>query len=275
VTLLQSILLGIVQGLTEFIPVSSSAHLVLVPWLLGWSFDDKTAFVFDVLVQWGTLVGVFAYFWHDIWSIARAVVGGLASGRPFDSFEAKLGWWVILATIPAVVLGLLLKDTFEQAFSAPGVVAVLLFVTAAILIVAERLGRRMRDVSWFNTGDAVAMGFWQALSLFPGISRSGTTIGGGMLRHLDRPAAARFSFLMSIPALLGAGVIALGDLLADPLLLSALWLPLVAGFLAAAISGYLCIRWLLGYLQKRSLGVFAAYCIGFGALNLIVVLVRQ
>ncbi len=263
------------QGLTEFVPVSSSAHLVLVPWLLGWSLDDKTAFVFDVLVQWGTLVGVFAYFWRDIWSITRAVAGGLASGRPLGSFEAKLGWWVVLATVPAVVLGLLLKDTFEQTFSAPGIVAILLFATAAILIVAERLGRRTRDMSQFNTGDAVMMGFSQVLSLFPGISRSGATIGGGMLRHLDRSAAARFSFLMSIPALLGAGVVALGDLFADPLLLSALWLPLIAGFLAAAISGYLCIRWLLGYLQKRSLGLFAAYCIGFGALNLIVAIARQ
>lgn len=274
-SILQAILLGIVQGLTEFIPVSSSAHLVLVPWLLGWTFDEKTAFVFDVLVQWGTLVGVFAYFWRDIGSITRGVVGGLARRAPFESFEAKLGWWVILATIPAVVLGLLLKDTFEQTFSAPAIVAVLLFVTAAILIVAERLGKRLRELSAFNTGDAAAMGFWQVLSLFPGVSRSGATIGGGMLRHLDRSAAARFSFLMSIPALLGAGVIAIGDLLADPVLLSSLSLPIIVGFLAAAISGYLCIRWLLGYLQKRSLGVFAAYCIGFGALNLIIAFVRQ
>jgi len=274
-SILQAIVLGVVQGLTEFIPVSSSAHLVLVPWLLGWQFDEKTAFVFDVLVQWGTLVGVFAYFWRDIGSIARGVVGGLVRRAPFESFEAKLGWWVILATLPAVMLGLLLKDTFEQTFSAPAIVAVLLFVTAAILIVAERLGKRVRELSAFDSGDAVVMGLWQVLSLFPGVSRSGATIGGGMLRHLDRSAAARFSFLMSIPALLGAGVIAINDLLADSALLSTLSLPIVAGFLSAAVSGYLCIRWLLGYLQKRSLDVFAAYCIGFGALNLIIAFVRQ
>ncbi|HET7091352.1 MAG TPA: undecaprenyl-diphosphate phosphatase, partial [Anaerolineae bacterium] len=141
-TVLQAIVLGIVQGLTEFIPVSSSAHLVLVPWLLGWKFDTQTAFVFGVLVQWGTLVAVFAYFWSDVWLIARAVLGGLAHGQPFGSFEARLGWWVALATIPAVVFGLLLKDQVEATFSAPVAAASFLFVTAAILLAAERLGKR-------------------------------------------------------------------------------------------------------------------------------------
>lgn len=274
-TITQAIVLGIVQGLTEFIPVSSSAHLVLVPWLFGWSFDPDAAFVFDVLVQWGTLLGVFIYFWTDIWSIVGVVLKGLAQRKPFDSFEARLGWWMVLATIPAVVAGVLFKEQFEASFSAPMLVALFLFGTALILIIAERFGKRERDLSRLNTVDAIAMGFAQVLALFPGISRSGSTIGAGMLRQLDRTAAARFSFLMAIPVMLGAGVVAIKDLFDNTALLSTLVVPLLVGFLAAAISGYLCIRWLLAYLQRRSLAVFAIYCIVFGAANLIIALIRQ
>lgn len=270
----QAILLGIVQGLTEFLPVSSTAHLILTPWLLGWTFDAKTAFVFDVLVQWGTLVGVFVYFRADLLAIARGMAGGLARRKPFDSFEARLGWWVILATLPAVVAGLLFKDRIEGIFSAYTAVAGVLIVAAVLLVAAERWGKRSRPIEALTTTDAVAVGLWQVLALFPGVSRSASTISGGMLRHLERSAAARFSFLMSIPALLGAGVVALKDLLDNATLLSSLALPLGAGFIAAAISGYLVIRWLLGYLQHRSLGVFAGYRVVFGALCLIVALAR-
>ncbi|MBI5566829.1 MAG: undecaprenyl-diphosphatase UppP [Chloroflexi bacterium] len=273
-SVIQAIILGLVQGLTEYIPVSSSAHLVLVPWLLGWTFDPKTAFVFDVLVQWGTLVGVLIYFWRDIWAIMRGVVAGLVQRKPFGTFEARLGWFVVLATIPAVLVGFVLKDFFEQIFSDPKAVAALLFLTAAILIAAERLGQRQRQIESITASDAMSIGVWQALSILPGVSRSGSTIAGGMLRGLDRPAAARFSFLMSIPALLGAGAIAIKDLIDTPNLVDALGLPIVVGFAAAAISGYLCIRWLLSYLQKHSLTAFAAYCVAFGALCLSVGLLR-
>ncbi len=273
-SIIQAIILGLVQGLTEYIPVSSSAHLVLVPWLLGWTFDPTTAFVFDVLVQWGTLVGVVIYFWRDIWAIVRGVVNGLIQRKPFGTFEARLGWFIVLATIPAVLAGLLLKNFFEQFFSDPKAVATLLFLTAAILVAAERLGQRQRRLESINSTDAITIGLWQVLSILPGVSRSGATIVGGMLRGLDRPAAARFSFLMSIPALLGAGVLAFKDLLDTPNLSSTLGLPILVGFAAAAISGYLCIRWLLGYLQKHSLTVFAAYCAAFGAVCVVVGLLR-
>ena len=273
-SIIQAIILGLVQGLTEYIPVSSSAHLVLVPWLLGWTFDPTTAFVFDVLVQWGTLVGVVIYFWRDIWAIVRGVVNGLIQRKPFGTFEARLGWFIVLATIPAVLAGLLLKNFFEQFFSDPKAVAALLFLTAAILVAAERLGQRQRRLESINSTDAITIGLWQVLSILPGVSRSGATIVGGMLRGLDRPAAARFSFLMSIPALLGAGVLAFKDLLDTPNLSSTLGLPILVGFAAAAISGYLCIRWLLGYLQKHSLTVFAAYCAAFGAVCVVVGLLR-
>lgn len=273
-SILQAALLGIVQGLTEFLPISSTAHLILVPWLLGWELDPRVAFSFDVLVQWGTLVGVFAYFWKDIWAITRGVLGGLARRKPFDTFEARLGWWVVLATLPAVVAGLLLKEKIMGLFSAYAAVGAMMMVAAVLLIIAERFGRRTRKTDDLNTTDAVVVGLWQTLALFPGVSRSSATMTGGMLRHLERSAAARFSFLMSIPALLGAGVVAISDLLENTAVLSSLALPLAAGFISAAISGYLCIRWLLGYLQRRSLSVFVLYRLAFGALCLIVALAR-
>ncbi len=269
----QAILLGLVQGATEFIPVSSSGHLVLVPWLLGWEFDPQSVFLFDVLVQWGTLLALFAYFGRDLWAIVRGVVQGLARRRPLATAEARLGWLLAVATLPAVVFGLLLKDTVEQAFGSPPATAVFLLVTALLLFVSERLGRRTRGLATLGWGDALWIGFSQVLSLFPGISRSGATIAGGLTRDLERPAAARFSFLMSVPALLGAGVVAGLDLLAVPDLGAQLGV-VAAGLLAAAISGYLCIWGLLRYLQRGRLYPFAAYCAGAGVLCLVVALLR-
>lgn len=268
--LFQAFILGLVQGATEYIPVSSSAHLVLVPWLLGW---PDPSFEFEVLVQWGTLVGVFIFFWQDILAIARAVLAGLARRRPLDTFEAKLGWLIVAATIPAVVLGLLFKDYFEAAFAAPVFVGGLLILTAVLLVVAEKLGARRRALEDFGWLDAVIVGFWQAAAILPGISRSGATIGGAVLRGFDRTAAARFSFLMSIPALLGAGVVALKDLL-DAGTLGAQLPAISVGFVAAAVSGYICIRWLLHYLQRHSLMVFAAYCAAVSVLTVLVAFLR-
>ncbi len=259
-SLFHALILGLVQGVTEYIPVSSSAHLVLVPWLLGWPVPP---FTFDVLVQWGTLVGVFVYFWGDLWGIVRAVLLGLAHRRPFETPEARMGWYIVLGTLPATAFGLFLKDFFESAFGAPTYVAALLVGTAIILVIAERFGRRERTTADFGWLDALLVGFWQVVALLPGISRSGSTIGGAMLRGLDRHSAARFSFLLSVPAMLGAGLIAILDLLKSDSL--AADLPALGiGFVAAAVSGYLCIRWLLGYLQRRGLIVFAVYCALFG-----------
>jgi undecaprenyl-diphosphatase len=268
--LLHALILGIVQGATEYIPVSSSAHLVLVPWLLGWS---DSPFTFDVLVQWGTLVGVLIYFWRDLWEIVRGVVLGLAHRRPFETPAARMGWYIVLGTLPAVVFGFFLKDAFEAAFGMPMAVAALLLGTAIILATAERFGRQERTTRDFGWLDALIVGMWQVIALLPGISRSGSTISGAMLRGFDRRSAARFSFLLSVPALLGAGVVAIGDMLKAGSL--AADLPaLVIGFVAAAISGYLCIRWLLAYLQRRSLIVFAVYCAFFGLSCLAVALIR-
>ncbi len=258
-TFFQSLLLGIVQGFTEFLPVSSSAHLVLVPFILNWTLDPTKAFIFDVLVQLGTLVAVIAYFWKDLVSIFKAVIAGIRSRKPFEDPESRLGWYVILATIPAGLGGLLLKSKVEAAFSRPVITAVLLFVTAIMLMLAEIFSRKERSLESFSLLDAVVMGFFQLLAIFPGISRSGATISGGLSRGLKREAAAKFSFLMSIPIMLAAGLLSVLDLVKVPDVGS--FLPVLSvGFFAALGIGYLSIRWLLGFLKTRSLIPFAVYC---------------
>lgn len=265
---LHAVVLGIVQGLTEFLPISSSAHLVLVPHLLGWQFPAEQIFPFDVLVQLGTLVAVIFYFWKDLWGIIRAFVQAILRGKPFGDPQARMGWYLILATIPASIFGLLVKDRVEAAFQSPTATAGFLFVTTVMLVIAERFGRRTRPLESLNWIDALWIGAFQALSVFPGISRSGSTITGGMLRQLERPAAARFSFLMSVPVMLAAGLISVLGLGDVPNLTS--FLPVVfVGFLSAMVVGYLSIRWLLAYLTRRSLLIFAAYCALLGAVVLL------
>lgn len=265
-TIVEAVVLGIVQGATEFIPVSSSGHLVLVPWLLRWA---EPGFAFYVLVQWGTLVAVFIYFWRDVAALVGAFVDGLIHRRPLGTPEARLAWLIIVATLPAGVIGFVFKDYFESTFSAPAASAVQLLVTGLMLAASERLGRQTRALSNLGWLDAVVIGLAQTISILPGISRSGATMAGGLVRDVEREAAARFSFLMSIPALLGAGLIAMADLVASGGVSSEL--PNIsAGFIAAAITGYLAIAGLLAYLRRRPLYVFAAYCWLFGGLSLLV-----
>ncbi len=270
---LQALILGVIQGLTEFLPISSSAHLVLVPDLLGWRIPEAEAFVFNVLVQDATLVAVILYFWKDLWGIAGAFLRGLLNRRPFEDPQARLGWHLIVATLPAVFFGFLIKKSVEAAFASPPVTAALLLFTALLLILAERLSHRTRalDINRMNWQDAFWIGMFQALAVFPGISRSGTTITGGMLRSLSRPEAARFSFLMSIPVMFGAGLLAMLDLVEIPHFAGPL-LNFLPGFLAAGLVGYLSIRWLIGYLSHRPLYGFAAYCAAIGLITLLVYL---
>ena len=272
-TFWQSILLGIIQGLTEFLPMSSSAHLVLTPYLLGWDISDQAAFIFDVLVQMGTLIAVIIYFFKDLLDIFKAFLAGIWNKKPFAEPAARLGWYLVIASIPAVIAGVLLKDIVEQAFASPVATALFLLVTAAMLLAAEKIGRKARHLEQLTWLDALIVGLFQALSLFPGISRSGSTISGGMFRGLDRPAAARFSFLMSVPVMLGAGGIAILDLLDVPNFASQIP-TLSVGFLASLVVGYLSIRWLLGYLVKRPLYLFSGYCVLISVLVLVVALFR-
>jgi len=272
-TLYQSILLGIIQGLTEFLPISSSAHLVITPYILGWNIPEQAEFIFDVLVQLGTLFAVIVYFWHDLTAILKSFVLGVWRKQPFKEAQGRLGWLLILATIPAVLAGMLFKDIVEQAFSSPIATAIFLILTATLLASTERFGRRIRHNEQFNWLDAIIVGLFQALSLFPGISRSGSTISAGLLRGFDRHSAARFSFLMSVPVMLGAGGLAVWDLLQIPGF--AAQLPtLLAGFAAAMIVGYLSIRWLLGYLTRHSLYGFAGYCLIAALITILVAVIR-
>jgi undecaprenyl-diphosphatase len=273
-TIIQALILGIIQGLTEYIPVSSTAHLILVPWLLGWNLDPNAKVVFDILVQWGTLVGVLIYFWRDILQIVRAVIAGLVHRKPIETFEARLGWLVVVATIPAVIAGLFLKKYLVQLYEMYILISIVLMLGGVLMLAAERFGKRTRDLQRMTWLDSLIVGVWQILAFIPGISRSSATISGGMLRNFNREDAARFSFLMSIPALLGAGVVALKDLFEVPGLLTSLAAPLAVGFLAAAITGYFSIRWLLGYLKTRSLNIFIIYRFVFGGICLIVGLLR-
>lgn len=271
--LLQALILGLVQGITEFLPVSSSAHLVLLPFLLGWKLEANQAFVFDVLVQLGTLLAVLVYFWKDLVAIFKAVIVGIKHKAPFEEAESRLGWYLVLATIPAGLVGLLLKKVVEKAFSSPLATGGFLVLTALLLVAAELWARRERELDTMKPLDALVIGLFQAASIFPGLSRSGTTISGGMFRGFKREGAARFSFLMSIPVMLAAGLMAIMDLRAMSGL--AQFLPaLLLGFVVSAVVGYLCIRWLLQYVKKNSFYPFAIYCTVLGLVVIVVSFLR-
>jgi undecaprenyl-diphosphatase len=268
-TLLQSIILGIIQGATEFIPISSSGHIVLTPFFLQWEIPEYDAFIFNLLLQVATLLAVFVYFWNDLVKILRAILLGIRERRPFQDQQACLGWYLLLATIPAGVIGYLLNGFFEGLFSNPLATGVFLMGTALLLVAAERVGKRVRSLEDLQWQDALWIGVFQVLALFPGISRSGSTITAGMTRDLDRPAAARFSFLMSIPILLATGLLATIKLFHLPNF-SALLPNYLIGFITATVVGYLSIRWLLHFLSRRSLYYFAAYCAAVGIITVIV-----
>jgi undecaprenyl-diphosphatase len=273
-TVFDAFLLGIIQGLTEFIPVSSTAHLLIGQRLLGLPADDAM-FSFLVIVQLGTLVSLFLYYRRDLWSIARATLT-FRSRKDFGSFplEAKLGWYLLIATIPALIAGYLLKDAVESLFRQPMLEAGIRLSTAAVLLaLAEWLTSKSRSLASMTWLDALFIGLMQVIAVFPGASRSGTTISGGMFRGLDRPSAARFAFLMSVPALLAAGGYEMLDVIRMPNL--AEFLPLlVVGFVTAAVFGWLSVRWLINYLSKRSLHIFAGYCAVAGLVVLLIELVR-
>jgi undecaprenyl-diphosphatase len=263
----QSLVLGIVQGVTEFLPISSTAHLILVPWLLGWKFDAKVAFVFDILLQLGTVAAVIAYFWKDLTEIVLAVLRGLLERRPFATEKAKLGWLIALATVPAGIVGVLFKPFFEGLHQRPLVVAAIVSGAAVLIVAAERVGRRDRGLASITWKDAFLIGASQSLALLPGVSRSAATICGGMLLNLERPTAARFSFLMSVPVLVAAGALAVKDLLELPDFASYLP-PLAVGFAASAVVGFASIHWLLSYLARHPMNLFAWYRVVLGAVCL-------
>jgi undecaprenyl-diphosphatase len=259
-TIIQAFVLGIVQGITEFLPISSSGHLVLTPYLLNWQFPEEQVFIFDVIVQIGSLVAVIAYFRSDLKSILRATFSSLGKPEDYKKPEVRLGFYIIVASIPAIIFGLILKDIVAKSFTDPMFTIISLIFTAILLILAEQFGKRSKqlaDIRWF---DALVIGIFQVLALFPGISRSGSTITGGMLRKLDRRSAARFSFLMAIPVMLGAGALTVLDLIAVPNL-DQFIVPVVVGFITSTIVSYFSIQWLLDFLADHPLYYFSIFLI--------------
>jgi undecaprenyl-diphosphatase len=274
-SILQALILGLVQGATEFIPVSSSGHLVLVPWLLNW---PSPSLAFDTMVHWGTLVAVLVYFRRPWRALVTAWLRGLVRWDWHDPM-ARLGWLLVIGTIPAAVIGFFLEDWFESLFSQPVWVSFFLLVTAGVLILGEWLGSRSieaggaRHIDSLNWPHALVIGLGQAAAIAPGISRSGMTMSLGLSGGLHRSVAATFSFLLSAPIILGAGVLQLARLVSEPGAIAQI--PVLAtGFVAAAVMGYVAIWSLLRYLKRGRLYIFAIYCVCFGIFGLAVAWLR-
>jgi undecaprenyl-diphosphatase len=272
----QAAVIGLLQGLTEFIPVSSSAHLELAPWIFGWEENELIgSLAFDVFLHLGTLVALLAYFGRDWLRYLRAAWASLRERRIGDDPERRITWLLIAATIPAAVIGFALEgfigDTFHgDSDAARLAIAGFLVVGAILLWLADRFGRRTRELNGISASAAVTIGFSQALALLPGISRSGATITTGLALGLTREAAARFSFLLATPITLGAGLYGSRRLLTEAHT-GVEWLAIAVGFAVAAVSGLVAIGFLLSWLRRRSVTVFSVYRIGFAVLVVILV----
>ena len=273
-TIIQALIMGIVQGLTEFLPVSSSGHLILVPYLFGWDDPFITSLAFSVMLHIGTLVALLTYFKGD-W--LRLIPAGLATirDRSFrEDPDRKLAWALVAATIPAAIVGFLFSDFFETQIRQPGLVAVTMVVGGLILWIADRFGAQSRTVDDVTLPVATGIGIAQALALIPGISRSGISISAGRFAGLDRAAAARFAFLMATPITAGAIVFEARKLLTGEAGVEVALVPLLVGLVASLISGFAAIHFMLRYLRTRSLQVFVWYRFALVAIVLVVLLMR-
>ncbi|PWW81165.1 undecaprenyl-diphosphatase UppP [Prosthecochloris marina] len=274
-SLFEAIILGIVQGLTEFLPISSTAHLRIVPALVGW--QDPGA-PFSAIVQIGTLAAVLAYFYRDIINISKAFIAGLRKGKPFETQDSKMAWMIGAGTIPIVVFGLFFKTEIETSLRSLYWISTALIVLAIMLILAEWLMKRrakkglqpktMQEIGW---KEALLVGFAQSIALIPGSSRSGVTITGGLFMNLSRETAARFSFLLSLPAVFAAGIYQLYETWDSLMASSSELINLVAATFFAGIVGYASIAFLISYLKKHTTSLFIFYriALGVGILGLI------
>ncbi|HRT32529.1 MAG TPA: undecaprenyl-diphosphatase UppP [Anaerolineae bacterium] len=261
-TFIQALLLGILQGATEFLPVSSSAHLVIFPHLLGW---PDPGLAFDTLLHLGTLAAVVVYFRRDLWQLIVAAWDSLRR-RKIETPQARLAWLLVLATLPGALLGFLFEDQLGEIFGMPRAAAAFLLVTAALLALSELLSRRARALEALTWRDALVIGLTQALAIVPGLSRSGATMATGLLLGYRREDAARFSFLLAIPIVLGGGVYQLLKLLLDGR--AGVGGPALVGMLTAALAGYAAIAGLLALVRRHALWPFVAYCALLGLLVL-------
>jgi undecaprenyl-diphosphatase len=265
-TLTQAVTLGAVQGLTEFLPISSSAHLILVPWLLGWEDQGLT---FDVMLHAGTLVALLSFFWQDWWGMISAVVRGRSS-ETGETGSSRFFFMLIWATIPAAVAGFLFQKIVETKLRSPLVLAITMIGLALLLWLAERVATLRKSLKQVSLLDALSIGLSQALAIVPGTSRSGITITLGLFRGLTREAAARFSFLLSAPIIAGAALKKMLDLRHSGVM-EADRLPLLCGFLASLVAGYVTIKYLLKFLQTHRLYVFVYYRIILGIAILLLI----
>ena len=269
--IIQALILGIVQGLTEFLPVSSSAHLVFVPEIL----KVQSSLVFDTILHVGSLVAVVIYFWKDIIHMLKSFFSSLMdiprrqfrNGIREDKFK-KLAWFVIIGTIPAGLAGVLFKDTFEALFNDVFVVGFFLIITGFLLWGSEMMSRRVANktsLKEMSVKNSILIGIAQAFAIAPGISRSGATISAGLFLGIERELAARYSFLLSIPAILGAALVQVKDISGLDMSITVI----IAGFIAAAVTGYIAIKIVLKLIQEKNLLIFAYYCWIIGPIAMI------
>jgi undecaprenyl-diphosphatase len=261
-SLVQAIVLGIVQGLTEFLPISSSGHLRIVPAFLGW--EDPGA-AFTAVIQLGTMAAVLLYFRQDLLRIATAWLRSLRDPAVRGTLDARLGWYLVFGTVPIVIFGVAFKNQIENGARDLYLIGSMLIVFGFVLLAAEAVSRRERDVSTITRRDAIVIGFAQALALVPGVSRSGATISAGLLLGFDRVSAARFSFLLSVPAVVLSGLYELKDVVNGSAEGAVGIGPTAVATVLAFITGYASIALLLRFLTTHSTAVFVAYRVVLGA----------
>lgn len=286
-TIIEAIILGIVQGLTEFIPISSSAHLIIIPWLFKWTDPALTSLSFDVALHLGTLVAVLAFFARDWVRLIRAWFLSIKERKIAGDVDRRIAWFIIIGCIPGAIAGWLGESKIDELFHQPNmpiqtnailVLAIIIVLLAFALFIVERTAKHTRDMSSMTFKDAAIIGLAQALAIFPGVSRSGSTITAGLALGLKREDAARFSFLLGAPIIAGAGLKSVYDMVkaahAGLGLAGSELILFPIGIIVAAISGYLCIKYLLNYLQKHSTDVFVYYRWVLAGLIVVVALLR-
>lgn len=259
----QAIILAFVQGITEFLPVSSSGHLILFPRLMGW---EDQGLAFDVMVHLGSLIAVLAYFRQDVLVITRDTLANLFGGSQTE--HSRLGWNIAFATIPVGLVGVFYADWVESTLRDPRYIAMMMIVFAVVLWWVDKYNKQARDISTLNRRDIIVIGCAQAISLMPGISRSGMTIAAALLMGLNRGAAARFSFLMAIPVILLAGGLKAVGLVQSEVAID--WREMVLGVSVSALVAFVCIHWFLEFIRRFSMTPFAIYLLALGAVILIV-----
>lgn len=283
---IEAIILGIVQGLTEYIPISSSAHLIIVPWLFKWTDPTLTSLSFDVALHMGTLIAVIGFFAADWLRLIGAWFASIKEGKIAGNTDRRLAWLILLGCIPGGIAGVLGESKIDELFHQPNVpiktnailvLAVIIILLAFALFIVERAAKHTRNMDSLTWKDVAIIGLAQALAIFPGVSRSGSTITAWMAVGLKREDAARFSFLLGAPIIAGAGLKSAWDLAQQAqmgVVASNQWTLFILGFIASAISGYFCIKYLLRFLQSHSTDVFVYYRWTLAALIVVVALVR-